>query len=426
MKARLATTLAATLLLCASASAQTVIIDEQFESYADTAAMEAVWTPDLGQGNQPTAGPKGILVPDTAAGLTPPYDDPPGIQGKGVNMLANINEYNGPATSMLTNLVPTNAQAIRLSADIFDNNQTHRVAVSIRNDTVPRGFGVVGSNFIEMGFYNTRDPNTHPALPADPPPPTTLNFTGFAYRLNTLFNTTSLVNSGLARQPNWQNFDLDPILDRPDEEEGDAPNNFTTQADIGPGWHRFTVEIGTKYHKFTLDLFRDGLHNTDNVEGVGYAGVDSEVVWFVSPNNDATEPNPFDPFTSLRFGSPSGIANPVEAVVDNILLQTVTPTVGVGADFDADNDVDGGDFLIWQRQLGTFGQLGDVGRNGFVDGADLTNSNVNNVNDWTSQFGGAPIPFTPPPPAGAVPEPASAALVAVALFGAVAARRRAH
>jgi hypothetical protein len=404
MRVRLAATMAATLLIGAPVWADTTIVSDNFDSYANTAAMEAVWTPDLGQGNQPTAGPKGILVPDTGAGLTPPYDDPPGLQGKGVNMLANINEYNGPNTGMMANLVPDATHAIRLTADIFDNNQTHRVSVAIRNDTVPRGFGVVGSNFIEVGYYNTRDLDPVDGV-------TALNFTGYAYRLNTLFNTDSLEGSGLVSQPNWQNFDLDPILDRPDEEEGAAPNDFTTQADIGPGWHRFTVEIGATYHKFTLDLFRDGVHNTDNVEGVGTPGVDAEVMWLVKPHNDATEPNPFDPYTSLRFGSPSGIANTVEAVVDNIKLELVDVVVPPtnNADFDNDNDVDGNDFLIWQRGLGLAGQTtkanGDANGDHNVDAADLAL--------WASHFGLPPSVGA----AGAVPEPASIAMASMVLLG---------
>jgi hypothetical protein len=409
--AAVVTLLGAAWLATASALAQTTIVNENFDSYADTAAMELVWTADLGQGDQPTTGPKGLIVPGSAA--TAPYDNPPGIQGKGVNILSAINEYNGPNKGQLTNLVPTATQAIRLTADIFDKGEFHRASVGIRNDTVNRGsFGLNGTNFVEIGYYNTRDPNTNPNLPADPPPAETLNVTGYGYRINTLFNTDSLAGSGLQRQPNWQNFDLDPILDRPDEEEGAAPNNFANVADIGAGWHRFTVEIGTFYHKVTLDLFRDGMHNTDNVEGVGYPGVDAEVVWMVAPHNDAVEPNPFDPYTSLRFGSPSGIANTTEAVVDNILLQLVSPTVGLGADANGNATVEGSDFLTWQRHLGVLGQAGDYNRDGFINDADFA--------AWKTTYGGAPVAAA----AGVVPEPAAAALALLGL-GMLAARRRA-
>ena len=403
--------------LAGTASAQTVILNETFDSYADNAAMQAVWTPDLGQGNQVQPGPYGILVPNVSAGLTPPYDNPPDLQGKGVNILAGINEYNPGATgsgpypppAALANLVPTATLNIRLTADMYDDlGVGRRAGVGIRNDTVPRGFGVVGSNFVEMGFYNTRD-----VSPVDGT--TAQNFTGYGYRLNTLFNTQSLVGSGLVQQPNWQNFDLDPILDRPDEEEGAAPNNFTTQHDIGAGWHRYTVEIGTTFHKFTLDLFRDGLHNTDNVAGVGTPGVDAEVTWLVKPHNtdDGVEPNPFDPYTSLRFGSHSGIANTFEGVVDNIKLETVLAAVPAedDADFDGDGDIDGEDFLTWQRNLGTGDQTqGDADGDGNIDNLDL--------DVWKAQFGTSTVA------AGAIPEPATLALAAFGLLAAAAARRR--
>jgi hypothetical protein len=43
------------------------------------------------------------------------------------------------------------------------------------------------------------------------------------------------------------------------------------------------------------------------------------------------------------------------------------------ADFDDDGDIDGGDFLVWQRGFGGSGtnQTGDADGNGLVDGADL-------------------------------------------------------
>jgi hypothetical protein len=83
------------------------------------------------------------------------------------------------------------------------------------------------------------------------------------------------------------------------------------------------------------------------------------------------------------------------------------------ADFDGDDDVDGQDFLIWQRGLGvgnTPGQ-GDADDNGVVNGADLA--------VWRQQFGGgAAIPAV-----GAVPEPTGLALAAASLLGLTCCRR---
>jgi hypothetical protein len=82
------------------------------------------------------------------------------------------------------------------------------------------------------------------------------------------------------------------------------------------------------------------------------------------------------------------------------------------ADFDGDNDVDGNDFLIWQRGLGVgTSSTGDANGDGTVNGADLT--------IWRNQFGGAPIAAA----AGAVPEPSALALAGLGLV-ALAARRR--
>ena len=74
------------------------------------------------------------------------------------------------------------------------------------------------------------------------------------------------------------------------------------------------------------------------------------------------------------------------------------------ADFDNDSDVDGGDFLIWQRNLGVGNSnaTGDADSSGTVTAADLA--------IWKSKFGGPPAT----PAAGAVPEPSSMLLAVLA------------
>jgi hypothetical protein len=74
--------------------------------------------------------------------------------------------------------------------------------------------------------------------------------------------------------------------------------------------------------------------------------------------------------------------------------------VGVQGDFDGDLDVDGNDFLVWQKGLTTAGggsaTTGDANGDGNVDGADFTL--------WAQAFG------TGSGGVGAVPEPATGAL----------------
>jgi hypothetical protein len=87
-----------------------------------------------------------------------------------------------------------------------------------------------------------------------------------------------------------------------------------------------------------------------------------------------------------------------------VLYTPVTPN----ADFDDDGDGDGGDFLAWQRGLGTtIGATradGDADHDGDVDSADLL--------IWRGAFGAASTAN-----AGAVPEPAAASVALAAVFG---------
>ena len=85
------------------------------------------------------------------------------------------------------------------------------------------------------------------------------------------------------------------------------------------------------------------------------------------------------------------------------------------ADFDGDGDVDGRDFVVWQRGFGTGSTLetGDANNSGTVDGDDLL--------IWQGQYGQEPGEFAA---ASAVPEPTSAALVVLCLTSILGIRRR--
>lgn len=82
--------------------------------------------------------------------------------------------------------------------------------------------------------------------------------------------------------------------------------------------------------------------------------------------------------------------------------------VDISADFDGDLDVDGADFLVWQRGFGLTGQTnnsnGDADGNGTVNSLDLA--------EWQNQYGaGTPLASN----ATAIPEPISSSLLAIAL-----------
>jgi hypothetical protein len=131
-------------------------------------------------------------------------------------------------------------------------------------------------------------------------------------------------------------------------------------------------------------------------------------------------------FTDHDFETAAGLINSL-AFYDEILTPEAIAALGgatangiavaptVDADFDNDGDVDGADFLTWQRGLGittgaTNGQ-GDADGNGAVNAADLA--------AWKASFGPAAIGA-----AGAVPEPTTVVLVGLALGAVVANRRR--
>jgi hypothetical protein len=83
--------------------------------------------------------------------------------------------------------------------------------------------------------------------------------------------------------------------------------------------------------------------------------------------------------------------------VDVVLIGFGSEAVGIPGDFDNDSDVDGRDFLLWQR-----------------------NTSVGNLADWQTNYGTGTGPLTA---VTAVPEPASLALVAALVLPLLGRRR---
>jgi hypothetical protein len=96
-------------------------------------------------------------------------------------------------------------------------------------------------------------------------------------------------------------------------------------------------------------------------------------------------------------------------------VQYVGEAPTLQGDFDDDGDVDGADFIVWQRQLGGPGSADDSG-NGVVDAADL--------GLWKANFGTNPATAAANANAAAVPEPAALTLVAWGALVLAASRRR--
>ncbi len=144
------------------------------------------------------------------------------------------------------------------------------------------------------------------------------------------------------------------------------------------------------YHEFTDPT--GAIPGTSPTDSLGQF-----LVAFTSPNGDLTTTAfSTDKFLNLttKFGQTGGWT-PLAGQVH----------VSDDADFDIDGDVDGADFLAWQRGLGTPNALrvnGDTDGLGVVDQSDLA--------VWQSQFGNA-IPIISGAQAAAVPEPTSILLL---------------
>ena len=111
------------LVFAASASASTVYIDDNFESYADTAAMQAVW------------GSDGLGTLDTAMGLSP------------TNCMAHPAGTDN-IIALGADLIPSDAEPVVLSGAIYDDAAGNkRFTIGMRSlSTFP---------LFEMGMYNS-------------------------------------------------------------------------------------------------------------------------------------------------------------------------------------------------------------------------------------------------------------------------------
>jgi hypothetical protein len=105
--------------------------------------------------------------------------------------------------------------------------------------------------------------------------------------------------------------------------------------------------------------------------------------------------------------------NQAGSILDDVRIQATDDFPANNADFDDDGDVDGADFLVWQRNVGTATgatrEIGDANADGAVDAADLA--------AWRNMFPTAVAA------AAAIPEPCSLAIAYLALGGVIAVSR---
>ena len=119
----------------------------------------------------------------------------------------------------------------------------------------------------------------------------------------------------------------------------------------------------------------------------------------------------------LQVWSPGGDWLATTTSAGAFTVVPLTPATN-NSDFDNDGDVDGGDFLTWQKNLGSTGvpagdkSTGDANGDGTVNGLDQQ--------EWKDHYGLPPTVAA----AGAVPEPASLALGVLAITGLSGVRRR--
>ncbi|MEN1679299.1 MAG: hypothetical protein AAGJ46_06870 [Planctomycetota bacterium] len=377
------TTFAAVLAAAAvsAAVADSVIVNEDFESYSNETELNAVWQPwdDGNPNNIPTFPDDGLLEDGTLDennATAFPGDGFGGLQGVdhiGDSVLQYIPDL---GTAGIGDAIePTATQSIFLSGDIFDTGAAgnKRQSIGLRNTPDPDDGEAGSSNLIELGFWNADPVNT-----------------GYAYR-------TILFGSGSS---NWAEAVFDPSLDREDDAD-----EIVNPADIGAGWHRYTATVTPTDVTITVDLFRNGVN-----EATEEPGVDFEV----------TVPAVFAPggFDSLRFGGPSSVTSPGSngignVVYDNIFLALVDAVRG---DYNGDGQVDAADYTVWRDTLGD--RVAFPG-----DGADGNLNQIIDIGDfelWSANFGQS----ISPPATATIPEPASAMLLAVLPALALRGRRR--
>jgi hypothetical protein len=199
------------------------------------------------------------------------------------------------------------------------------------------------------------------------------------------------------------------VMVRGDAFPNDIPNQLFVEWIDGDGDIHFlaggeTIATNTWHHvAFTLNSTDAQLWIAGTTGP--YAMADSKADDYSGPADRVIIEEPLG-FTIGRGMYNNGVTDWSNAIIDEVRVSDtvlasnqflfVTAAGGGDADFDDDQDVDGNDFLRWQRGLGSPGTNanGDANGDGQVNATDLA--------IWKTAFGG--------PAATAVPEPSSVLL----------------
>ena len=241
-----------------------VIVSEDFESYADTAAMSVVWQGFAGR------------LDDTLD-----YDldgTPDEINKTAYHPGGSVNTLDLP-----TRIAATSTEWIRMSVDIFDDDTSldpffplnafnKRLSLGLRS-TTPAG------NLLELGIWNG------------------LLDARLAYRAVLFDSLNSTPN------PNWDGWNLGTEI--ADYGNPPVPTELPVNRFVGAAWHRLMVTIKPESLVFELDMFRDGtIDGVDEHFDIAHATVPG--------------------FDQIRFGGPSAVTSAGGgAHFDNIVLEII-------------------------------------------------------------------------------------------------------
>jgi hypothetical protein len=184
------------------------------------------------------------------------------------------------------------------------------------------------------------------------------------------------------------NTDLNVLIQTPDNEDPSDPDTDAEQVNIGVNGGNLgnlpeQPHLTTMPQHFEIDLDDLASFGGDFDFATSFADV-FILILQLQPNVNANE---------------IGLDNDTMIFVDNVKFEGAFATGSPGGDYDGDTDVDGNDFLVWQR-----GESPEA-----FSAADL--------DAWKMNFGQTA-------PAAAIPEPGCFAIMAAALAGPALTRRR--